>query len=731
MPIKYILIFILLFGIIPLFAQPNGGSIQTIRNNEVINLVKDVFIKGNCKNVNNIEASGEPISFGQFENAGNILGLPDGIMLSTGDVLSAIGPNESVETTTSFANNSTDKDLIKIATNQLLDVTVLEFDFVPLADEVSFQYVFASEEYCEFVGTIFNDVFGFFVSGPGINGEFENGAINVAKLPDSEDFVSINTVNHILNSDIYVKNELEEDANNCLVTFSPDHLNTIEFDGFTTPLTARFEVIPCETYHIRLVVGDVGDDKLDSAVFLRSKSFNLGELASVKAVVPNRMDTIAYENCVDGQFVFSRPEGSDRNVPFPVDFIIDNNSSATEGIDFQPIERSITIPVGQNNFSLPIQSLMDNENENTETLIVDLQQTCQCEEGSQATLKIADPISPKLAFNKIDACTNQSFTIKPQLNNGVSPFTFQWNNGTTDSILTDLIQQPTKYYLTVTDFCQNQQTDSITINFQSIPIATLSGDTDYCEGKSNVFLPLNFNGNAPWSFSYAIDNGTPIEIENIFDVDYNLPVTQFGTYELLNFSDAACIGDATGIGIVNNVGLELEVETMLPSCPNIADGAIELKILNGQMPFSILWSTEVNDASAPTQLPAGDYSVTVIDAQDCIISESITLMNPNFIDIECENNSIYIPNAFSPNGDGVNDFFEIFLANNTTIQKINKVEIIDRWGNLVYSAKGIMPKWDGTFNGQPLNPAVFRYTIIVAINNSQTDVFQGTITLIK
>lgn len=731
MPIKYFFIFLFFFGITPLFAQPNGGSIQTNRNNEVINLVKNVFIKGNCKNVDNIEASGEPISFGEFENAGNILGLPDGIMLSTGDVLSASGPNESVKTSTSFANNSNDKDLIKIATNQLQDVTVLEFDFVPLADEVSFQYVFASEEYCEFVGTIFNDVFGFFVSGPGINGEFENGAINVATLPDSEDFVSINTVNHISNSDIYVKNELEDDANDCQVLYSPNHLNTIEFDGFTTPLTARFDVIPCETYHIRLVVGDVGDDKLDSAVFLRSKSFNLGELATVKAVVPNRIDTIAYENCVDGQFVFSRPEGSDRNSPFPVDFTIGNNSTATEGIDFQSIERSIIIPVGQNNFSLPIQSLIDGENENIETLTVDLQQTCQCEEGSQATLKIADPISPEIIFNKIDACTNQSFTIRPQINSGVAPFTFQWNNGTTDSVLSDLIQQPTKYFLTVTDFCQNQQIDSISINFQSIPTAILSGAIEYCEGKSNVFLPLDFTGNAPWSFSYTIDNGTPFEMENIFDANYSLPVTEVGTYELLSFSDAACVGEASGIGSVNDIGFELELETTLPSCPNIADGAIELKIFNGQMPFSILWSKEVNDASAPTQLATGNYSVTITDTQGCTLSQSTTLMNPTIMNIDCESNSIYIPNAFSPNGDGINDFFEIFLSNNTTIQQINEVEIVDRWGNLVYKASGLTPMWDGTFKGQPLNSAVFRYTIIVALNNEQTKTIQGTTTLIK
>jgi len=83
---------------------------------------------------------------------------------------------------------------------------------------------------------------------------------------------------------------LTPDSHN--LVFNPSHINTIEFDGFTIPLVARIPVIPCETYHIRLVVGDVGDDKLDSAVFLRSKSFDLGEVATIKAEIPNRMDSV-------------------------------------------------------------------------------------------------------------------------------------------------------------------------------------------------------------------------------------------------------------------------------------------------------------------------------------------------------------------------------------------------------------------------------------------------------
>ena len=327
---RYLFLLFFQLSLSPLLAQVVGDVLKTELNNDAVNLVRDIFIKGTCKNVSNIESSGEPESFGLFERGAEIVGFPDGIILSTGDVRLAEGPNIFVDTSTEFNKASSDKDLMEIATDSLFDVTVLEFDFIPVESEVIFQYVFASEEYCEFVGTNFNDVFGFFVSGPGINGPFSDGAINVARLPNSDEFVSINTVNHETNQNIYIKNELRDDVGNCDIMFNPSHISTFEYDGLTIPLLARFRVIPCETYHIRLVVGDVADDKLDSAVFLRSNSFDLGELATVKTIIPNQKDTVAYENCLDGQFVFTRPVGSFNLRPLVVDFEIDESSTALE-----------------------------------------------------------------------------------------------------------------------------------------------------------------------------------------------------------------------------------------------------------------------------------------------------------------------------------------------------------------------------------------------------------------
>jgi len=278
-----------------LLAQ-NEDRIRTENDLGAEDLIKNVFIKGNCRNVSNISAIGDEIvSIGQFENGGEIININDGIILTTGDIALAEGPNNDNEATLSLGTVSTDSDLSELATDSLFDATGIEFDFVPIGNRVTFRYVFASEEYCEFVGTAFNDVFGFFVSGPGINGEFDNNAINVAIVPETDDVVSINTINHLDNNNFYVNNATNIDAESCDIDFVALFADFIEYDGFTVPLTASFEVIPCETYHIRLIISDVGDDRLDSAVFLETNSFDLGEPVSVRAEVPGSSEPISDE----------------------------------------------------------------------------------------------------------------------------------------------------------------------------------------------------------------------------------------------------------------------------------------------------------------------------------------------------------------------------------------------------------------------------------------------------
>ena len=130
---------------------------------------------------------------------------------------------------------------------------VLEFDFIPEQSELSFQYVFASEEYNEFVGS-FNDVFAFFLDGE-----------NIALVPGTTTPVSVDNVNNFSNAEFYKDNDPSD-----LGTPTPFR---VEYDGFTVVLTAQAVLEPGVPHHIKLALADAGDSALDSAVFLAASSF--------------------------------------------------------------------------------------------------------------------------------------------------------------------------------------------------------------------------------------------------------------------------------------------------------------------------------------------------------------------------------------------------------------------------------------------------------------------------
>jgi len=201
-------------------------------------------------------------SIGYFEtgNAPTNLGIEAGLILTTGGVSVAVGPNNHegkvVHTT---CDEYFDESLaaLTLDPDSVYDMSVLEFDFVPWDKEISFNYVFASEEYLEWVGTFYNDVFGFFVTGPNPEGGFYENQ-NMALIPGTDETVSINSVYTQHNSEYYVDNTGGE---------------TIQFDGFTKVLTVSFKVEPMKTYHIKMGICDVGDIDWDSGVFLEAHSF--------------------------------------------------------------------------------------------------------------------------------------------------------------------------------------------------------------------------------------------------------------------------------------------------------------------------------------------------------------------------------------------------------------------------------------------------------------------------
>lgn len=199
-------------------------------------------------------------SIGIFEtgNTPTNLGMESGLILASGGVSVAVGPNNdegfSVPTT---CGSYYDNDLASIASDTPFDVAVLEFDFVPWDNTLSFSFVFGSEEYMEYVGLGYNDVFGFFVEGINPAGGYYDHQ-NMALIPGTTEVVSIDNVNLNHNSAYYIDNT---------------NGRSIQFDGFTTVIEVSFDVVPMSNYHIKMAICDVVDDMYDSGVFLEAHSF--------------------------------------------------------------------------------------------------------------------------------------------------------------------------------------------------------------------------------------------------------------------------------------------------------------------------------------------------------------------------------------------------------------------------------------------------------------------------
>lgn len=260
------------------------------------------------------------------ENEG-VIGIFEGLMLTTGLAANAVGPNDKADKTFEGSKKPvTDPKILSLfpKSQKLFDPCIIEFDIQVDADTLIFNYVFASEEYPEYL--TFHDVFGFFISGKGIAGatdiqlspekyeqlsqelelppavleelkkisqkpyinrrgyvgvfrqKFKDQAAtflkaidpyivdikNLAVLPTGEE-VSVATINHKRNAELYRPNRLNVD---------PKVFKAWQYDGFSVPLQAKVQVRPNEVYHLILAIADQKDGRYDSAVFISGTGIN-------------------------------------------------------------------------------------------------------------------------------------------------------------------------------------------------------------------------------------------------------------------------------------------------------------------------------------------------------------------------------------------------------------------------------------------------------------------------
>jgi len=312
--------------------------------------------------------------------------------------------------------------------------------------------------------------------------------------------------------------------------------------------------------------------------------------------------------------------------------------------------------------------------------------------------------------------SNGSIAVTPS--SGTAPFTYIWTSSTGftsgSSNITGL--QAGDYYLTMLDSKNCTVTDTISLDEPGVPgisfILSESNDRDYnvnCMGDSTATITVeteNFAG----AINYLWSDGNTDRIRT------GLPA---GQYDII-VSDANNCSASSSVTLTQPDSIKLAFEVIEPSCPDRPDGAIQLTVTGGVIgtDYTYKWS----DNSTTQNLPAvaeGDFSVIVSDFNGCTVTDSIFVKAVN-------ETCLIIHNAFSPNGDLINDVWNI---ENSDLYPEMEVKVFNRWGETIWvSAKGYPIPWDGKSNGRVLPIDSYHYIIDVHRGGR---VILGPITIVK
>jgi gliding motility-associated-like protein len=486
-------------------AQINVSTTTYVNPNPAQSLVNNILLGAGvtASNITFTPAASSNSQLGFFNGLNSNIGLDSGIVMSTGHVNDVVPGNFTGGV---FGGLGNDPDLLGVANSvppligqtftvaDVNDIAVLEFDFVPAADTVKFRYVFGSDEYTTYINTQYNDVFGFFISGPGINGPYALGAENIAVVPGTNPAlpITISSVQPNLNGQYYISNTNQ---------------STVALNGFTTVFTAISAVTCGQTYHIRLAIADGSDGALDSGVFLEALSFT----SNAVSIVSNTLngDTTIVEDCSQAAFTFFRP-GSVADT-LVLNFNV--TGTATEGADYAAIPDSITFLPGQNTIVVPIIPLADGITEGPESIIISFTQDICGTFLITSSIWIV-PVTPIVVFAPDTAivCPNTPITLEAQYSGGYPPYTVVWSTGdTANSVLVNPGNTTTTYYYTVVDTCYGIAiTDSITVNVSpGLPLQVFGTDICMPEATFDTISATGAGGFPPYNYTWLL-NGSII-----------------------------------------------------------------------------------------------------------------------------------------------------------------------------------------------------------------------------
>ena len=420
------------------------------------------------------------------------LGLDSGIVLTSGQAATVgttqgvNGPNTGAGP--SMSNNvAGDPDLNTVLAGiTSYDACVLEFDFLPAGDTVKFDYCFASTEYQSFSCSSFNDVFGFFISGPGITGND-----NIAKIPGT-------TIPICVNSTTGVTTGPQCTAMGPGSPFSMYYINnangaTITYRGFTTIFTAISAVTPCSTYHLKLAIADGSDHILDSGVFLKAGSLT----SNAVTVTPLGGGGLAaptpycVRGCLPGQFVFNRPVAN----PNALTIHYQIAGTAVNGTDYSTITDSVVIPPGMLSTFLNINGLFVNPATGPKSVKLLILNPYTCSVASiidSAELQIYDSFFVNITNPDTAVCSYTPLKMNVQ---GDTVLAFSWTP--VQWVDSPLVRNPTMTPGATTTYtvaatipgsgCAPAH-DYVTITIKQEPTVNIGPDVTTCLG-----IPIQFN----------------------------------------------------------------------------------------------------------------------------------------------------------------------------------------------------------------------------------------------
>lgn len=699
-------------------AEESGLRYGVSANGDADYLIREVFIGGGCFDVSGVSVIGNEAGLGEFD-AGGPLGIDRGVIMASGNVENSLGPNNAGGAGNSLGSAG-DPDLNILSGLTTYDATGIEFDFRPTIPQVSFNYVFASEEYPEYVCATFNDVFGFFINGPGIVGAFSNNSENIAWIPNTTIPVGINSVNPGVPGDF-------GNAANCQgkgsLNYSQYYVDNtggqeLQYDGWTTVFTATANVQVCGTYHIKLVVADAGDAIFDSAVFLEANSFNAGGLADMSFEAPTTGSNLVYEACNDGIITICKSNPLEIDNDVVLNFTVDPSSTATPGVDYAPLPSSFFIPAGEECVEFELDVYFDLIAEGVETINLALELPCSCE-NPFVTILISDtpPISAELEDYTV--CAEESVNLEVLVSGGVPGYYYLWETGEVSPGISINPNQTKTYTVTVTDECGQEVEALSNITVIPRPVATLVGDGVICQGDTTSFVEVTVTfeppGSGPWGFTYVID-GEFREFTNVTQNPFTFNVNQPGFIALVDVWNAQCTGTVDGFGIIEEAKVEVFYDVKPVSCQGIDDGSILAIPVGIYTPYEFFWSGGWAWTDLLDPVGVGTYYVTITDALGCVKRDSVVISSPS--DIQLTGNVTGDTECFSATGsvslfvNGGQTPYTFLWSNGSTSQNpnnlpagINTVTVTDSRGCESYGSFNIIASDAPVAVAAPVSPA--------------------------